>query len=272
MDADPTRSRLPQIRQPGDARGNVQEENPSGANLPRDPFQTKLFAPSCGNTRPPEKGCALTERFFALFRSPLRCAPTMIAEMAIALASGIEHRASLDVELRAALRQWESDTGHTARYWFNGYCADFAKTLAKFFGKPARLASVRASDGNVHHVVVVLGNLVIDARGVNTKESLVAAINQEAAAGSSSLMAVDVISFEREHAQLLKECSTSQLRKLKAYFNTPGMQKIRRQTRMSNLNAFSPCQRYETTHRSRRKLPIRIEVCPRVGMIPSARN
>src|SRR5439155_15853386 len=90
-------------------------------------------------------------------------------------------------------------TRHTIGFWLRGYCASFARVLAEFIGNPASLGSVLANDGHVHHVVVVLGELVIDARGVNTNESLIEQINREAADGGDLLRATDVIQFQPEH-------------------------------------------------------------------------
>jgi len=134
--------------------------------------------------------------------------------------------------LRAALQRWQLETGHALRFWLRGYCACFAATLVKFIGEPASLSSVVASDGNVHHIVVVLCDLVIDARGVNTRKSLLAEINREAEASDSSLRAVDIIPFELQHERLLKECPDNEAKTLRACLNTPAMRCIRRRIRI----------------------------------------
>jgi len=100
---------------------------------------------------------------------------------------------ALEEALSVALQKWRLTSGHTLQYWLRGYCACFATTLLRFIGKPATLGSVLANDGIVHHIVVTLGDLTIDARGVNTKESLLAEINREAETHRYSLRAIDVI-------------------------------------------------------------------------------
>jgi hypothetical protein len=140
---------------------------------------------------------------------------------------------ALDEALNVGLKNWQRETRHTLQYWLRGYCASFARVLVEFMGRPARLASVLANDGNVHHIDVVLGGLTIDARGVNTEQSLVSEINREAEANDYSLRAVGVIPFELEHSHFLKECAGTHLRKLKACFNTPVMRRLRRRIRMA---------------------------------------
>jgi hypothetical protein len=142
--------------------------------------------------------------------------------------------------LSAALQEWQLETGHTLRYWLRGYCSCFATTLVTFIGEPASLSSVVASDGNVHHIVVALYDLVIDARGVNTKKSLLAEINREAEANGSSLRAVDVIPFESQHERLLRECPGGQARALKACFNTPLCAVFAAGSRWSRLAEIGP--------------------------------
>src|SRR6266511_4143452 len=85
-------------------------------------------------------------------------------------------RKKFDVALHIALFHWQLGTGQTLRPWLYGYCGEFAKIVANFVGGSAELGSVLANDGRVHHMVAVVGNLVIDARGVNTKDSLIAEI------------------------------------------------------------------------------------------------
>lgn len=133
-------------------------------------------------------------------------------------ASEAEIGRSLDQALHTVLQKWQSETGHTLRYWLRGYCASFASVLAKSLGKSASLGSVLASDGNVHHIVVVFGSLVIDARGINTEQSLLSEINREATAHHHPLKAVRVIPFKPRHARFLKECPETEIGKLKACF------------------------------------------------------
>ena len=155
---------------------------------------------------------------------------------------------SLDKAIRAALQKWQFETGHTLRYWRQGYCASFALVLAEFMGKSARLGSVLASDGNVHHIVVVLGSLVIDARGVNTEQSLLSEINREADTHSYSLKAVRIIPFKLEHARFLKECPEKQIGKLKACFNVRVIHRICRR-----FKAFVPgCSQAQQKDKSAR--------------------
>lgn len=167
----------------------------------------------------------------------------MTTDVQTAQASGAEFGVIFDAALHAALQRWQLETGRTLRHWLEGHCTGFAETLAGFLGKPACLASVLASDGNVHHVVVMLGDLVIDARGVNTSESLIAQINREATACGSSLKALAVIPFQREHAELLKEPSKSQLRMLRGCISTPAMRRVRREARRLAAKRAAPRQR-----------------------------
>jgi hypothetical protein len=147
-------------------------------------------------------------------------------------AADAEIRKALQEALHAGLQQWQLRTGHTLQFWLRGYCACFAETLATLLGKPASLGSVLANDGNVHHVVVVLGDLVIDARGVGTKESLLAEINSEAQARNYLLRAIDVVPFEFEHGHFLKACDDSELRALRACLNTPAIHRVRHRARI----------------------------------------
>ncbi len=144
------------------------------------------------------------------------------------LVSEDEVSKALDQALSDALQRWQLATGRRLRCWIRGYCAGFVSTLAKFLGGPATLGSVLGDDGIVHHVVVTLGDLAIDARGVHTKESLLAKINREAESHNYSLRAVNVIPFELGHACFLKEYPESDLKELRASLSTPAMRHIRR--------------------------------------------
>lgn len=97
---------------------------------------------------------------------------------------------------------------------------------------------MKTSDGIVHHVVVEIGHLVIDARGVNTRESLVNEINREADLYRDPLRAVEIIPFEFEHGRLLKTCEEKELRVLRACLNIPAMHDVRRQIKRYGGRAF----------------------------------
>jgi hypothetical protein len=145
---------------------------------------------------------------------------------------------ALEEAVSFALQKWRLVSGHTSQYWLRGYCACFATTLLRFIGKPAGLGSALANDGIVHHIVVTIGDLTIDARGVNTRESLLAEINREAEAHRHSLRAVEVVPFELEHARLLKDCPENELRKLRTCFNSTAIRNIRHRIKAAALAAF----------------------------------
>jgi hypothetical protein len=135
---------------------------------------------------------------------------------------------SLNNALQNALLGWQLGSRQTIQFWLRGYCAEFAKLIATIIGPHAALGSVLASDGNVHHIVVLLGGIVIDARGVNTKNSLISVINRTAQCHRDSLRAVAVIRFEREHEHLMKTCPARCINELMSYLRSPEMMEVRK--------------------------------------------
>ena len=134
----------------------------------------------------------------------------------------------LNDALQDALLHWQLGSRQTIQLWLRGYCAEFAKLIAKIIGLPAALGSVLASDGNVHHIVVLLGGIVIDARGVSTKNSLISAINRTAKCHHDSLRAVAVVRFEREHEHSMKTCPARCVRELMSYLKSSEMMEVRK--------------------------------------------
>lgn len=149
-------------------------------------------------------------------------------------------RRTLDDALRDALCSWQLCNRHTLRPWLRGYCGDFAEVVAKFFGEPASLQSVVATDGCVHHIVASVGKLVIDARGVNTRESLIAEINRVAVVHFDSLNAVEIIPFEPEHIELFKSCPARWKKNLARHLNTPKLRHAREMVRQHRCSSPLP--------------------------------
>lgn len=164
--------------------------------------------------------------------SILRLSGAMTIRSSTTVVLDADIRNALENALRAALNRWRFVSSHTLQYWLRGYCLCFAKTLLKFMGEPASLGSVLANDGAVHHVIVTLGDLAVDARGVNTKASLLSEINLRAETHKDPLRAVDIIRFESAHALLLKRCPESEARKLRTCLDTPAMRDVRHRTRI----------------------------------------
>src|SRR3990172_1147853 len=105
-----------------------------------------------GTMSSPKYGRARASGVVGFFR---RSNQKMTTKLSHSPVSEAEIRQPLEEVLRTALQKWQLETGHTSRYWLHGYCASFASVLVKLMGESARLGSVLASDGNVHHVVVV---------------------------------------------------------------------------------------------------------------------
>ena len=134
----------------------------------------------------------------------------------------------LDQGLRNALLSWQVRTCYSLSYWLRGHCASFAAALAKFIGNRAQLLSVLANDGNVHHIVVVVGDILMDARGIHTTSSLLDKVNREAQLTGCSLRAVRVIPCETGHLAEMKDTPRHITKELTRSLNAKEMRQARR--------------------------------------------
>jgi hypothetical protein len=146
---------------------------------------------------------------------------------------------SLNNALQNALLRWQLGSRQTIQLWLRGYCAEFAKLIAKIIGPPAELGSVLANDGNVHHIVVLLDGIIIDARGVNTNNSLISEINRTAKYHHDAIRAVAVVRFEREHERSMKTCPARDANELMSYLKSPEMMELRKSVKEELVSSIA---------------------------------